>query len=321
MSSKTDALFCTCYVLRAWLFVFSIGWTAMAMATNEDDAALRQASYAGDLQTVHALLAKGADVNAKAPKLGNTALMLAAMNGNRELSELLLANGADVNAKSSNGYTALIFAALNGHGDVVELLLAKGADINAKNDFGATAMMIASGNGNHNVEALLKRAGAKESGIAKPSTQALSTPEINYTNSAQEDFAAGDAAYKLGNYGNAAPFYRKAADQGHALAQFSIGLMYDIGQGVQQDYTQALSWYIKAAERGNAKAQNNLGFMYSEGKGVTQNYITAHMWFNISGMRGYQDGKKNRTFVEKLMNPSQIAEAQQQAAEWINKHR
>lgn len=137
---------------------------------------------------------------------------------------------------------------------------------------------------------------------------------------AQQDFAAGEIAYKLEKYGEAAVLYRKSADQGFAPAQFSMGVMYDIGQGVAQDYRQALLWYAKAAEQGNAKAQNNLGFMYSQGKGTAQDYVTAHMWFNISGARGYAEGRKNREYVEGLMSPSGIAEAQQKAAEWMKAH-
>lgn len=192
--------------------------------------------------------------------------------------------------------------------------------------------------------------------ITSQPARVISMHGLQAVDSAQQDFAAGDAASKLEKYGEAATWYRKAAEQGYApaqytlgamyekglgvtqdypqavswyrkaaeqefvLAQFSMGVMYDIGQGVAQDYQQAMSWYGKAAERGNVKAQNNLGFMHSQGKGVAPNLVTAHMWFNISGVRGYEDGRKNREFVEKLMTPSQIAEAQQQAGEWMKVH-
>ena len=39
------------------------------------------------------------------------------------------------------------------------------------------------------------------------------------------------------------------------------------GQGVQKDYKEAVKWYRKAAEQGYAKAQFNLGFMYYKVKG------------------------------------------------------
>jgi TPR repeat protein len=40
------------------------------------------------------------------------------------------------------------------------------------------------------------------------------------------------------------------------------------GLGVPQDYTEATKWYRKAAEQGDAKAQYNLGYMYNDGCGV-----------------------------------------------------
>ena len=41
----------------------------------------------------------------------------------------------------------------------------------------------------------------------------------------------------------AARWYRKAADQGNAAAQFNVGMMYELGQGVMQDYAEAARWY------------------------------------------------------------------------------
>ncbi len=41
----------------------------------------------------------------------------------------------------------------------------------------------------------------------------------------------------------AARWYRKAADQGHASAQFNLGSMYERGRGVPQDDAAALKWY------------------------------------------------------------------------------
>ena len=38
------------------------------------------------------------------------------------------------------------------------------------------------------------------------------------------------------------------AEQGHAKAQYNLGLMYDKGKGVVQDHKEAAKWYTKAAE-------------------------------------------------------------------------
>ena len=46
--------------------------------------------------------------------------------------------------------------------------------------------------------------------------------------------------------------------------------MYSKGRGVKQNYKTALKWYRKAADQGNATAQYNLGVIH-KGQGVKQN--------------------------------------------------
>ena len=74
-----------------------------------------------------------------------------------------------------------------------------------------------------------------------------------------------------------------------------------------------------AAEQGLAQAQHNLGLMYEKGQGVEQNYVEAHKWFNIAGMNGNELGRRNADIVEKKMAPGQIAIAVGLAREWIEK--
>ena len=52
---------------------------------------------------------------------------------------------------------------------------------------------------------------------------------------------------------------RQSAEQENTQAQFILGLMYDLGDGVPQDHQQAAVWYRKAAEQGHASAQSYLG--------------------------------------------------------------
>ena len=82
----------------------------------------------------------------------------------------------------------------------------------------------------------------------------------------------------------------QAAEQGNAAAQFNLGVMYENGQGVRQDYVQAVQWYRKAAEQGDAQAQYNLGVMYDNGQGVRQNYKIAKEWFGKACDNGLQLG-------------------------------
>ncbi len=51
-----------------------------------------------------------------------------------------------------------------------------------------------------------------------------------------QDFKKGVAAEKRGDYALAVKWYRKAAAQGVVEAQHNLGVMYDRGQGVPQDY-------------------------------------------------------------------------------------
>jgi len=88
------------------------------------------------------------------------------------------------------------------------------------------------------------------------------------------------------DYAEAVRWYRKAAEQGHALAQCNLGVMYDKGRGVKQDHAEAVRWYRKAAEKGHAHAQCNLGGMYASGQGVKQDHAEAVRWFRKAAEQG-----------------------------------
>ena len=60
-------------------------------------------------------------------------------------------------------------------------------------------------------------------------------------------------------------WFHQAAKQGHAGAQFNLGVIYAKGQGIPQDNQQATHWFHLAAKQGHSGAQFNLGVMYSKG--------------------------------------------------------
>jgi uncharacterized protein len=142
---------------------------------------------------------------------------------------------------------------------------------------------------------------------------------VNWFQKAAEQGYA-DAQYKLGvaydfgrgvpqNYAAAKSWFQKAAEQGNAAAQSDLGFMYVKGHGVPQDYAAAMTWFQKAAEQGNATAQFNLGNMYFRGRGVPQDYVLAQMWFILAAAVG-------ESSAAQYMTPAQIAEAQKLAREW-----
>ncbi len=73
--------------------------------------------------------------------------------------------------------------------------------------------------------------------------------------------------------------YEKAAKQGDAKAQFSLGDCYKEGKGVLKDYKKAIYWYEKAAKQGDSSAQASLGDCYKKGKGVLRDYEKAIYWY------------------------------------------
>jgi TPR repeat protein len=79
---------------------------------------------------------------------------------------------------------------------------------------------------------------------------------------------------------------RELAEEGDPGAQCSLGLRYETGERVLQDYAEAVQWYRKAAEQGHARAQFSLGLMYSEGKGVPKSFAEAVLWWRRAAERG-----------------------------------
>ena len=81
-----------------------------------------------------------------------------------------------------------------------------------------------------------------------------------------------------------------------------------------------MRWFSKAAEQGNAKAQFSLGLLYDKGKGVPRNFVAAHVWFNLAVFNGLQEAEKFRDAKAKHMKPSQLTQAQRLASRWVEKH-
>ena len=92
--------------------------------------------------------------------------------------------------------------------------------------------------------------------------------------------------------------------------------MYESGQSVQRDYAEAVKWYRRASDQGSASAQWLLASMYEVGSGVPQDYVQAYMWCNLSAAQGFQLAKYRRAELERVMTPTQVAEAKKLAREW-----
>lgn len=128
--------------------------------------------------------------------------------------------------------------------------------------------------------------------------------------------------YRIGGYGIAHD-YEKAlhcySQSSAATATFGLGVMYEHGLGVPQNYLLAKEWYnknrtpkslqhlqklnesakklfmegkvLEAAEMGLAKAQGALAELYYYGHGVPQSYPDAFTWARLAAEEGDHGGQ------------------------------
>jgi hypothetical protein len=119
------------------------------------------------------------------------------------------------------------------------------------------------------------------------------------------------------DYAQAAQWYRKAADQGNSSAQYNLGVMNQQGHGVPQDFVQAAQWFRKAAERGEVYAQANLGSMYYQGQGVPQDYAQAVHWWRLAAEQGLSAAQASMMGV--YGNGVGVPQDYAQAMQWARK--
>ena len=105
-------------------------------------------------------------------------------------------------------------------------------------------------------------------------------------------YQAGDGGVQQ-DYAEAVRWYRRSADQGHALGQAYLGFMYSTGRGVRQDAAEAARWYRRSADQGHSLGQNNLGVLYRDGRGVSQDDAEAVRWFRRSADQDEALGQAN----------------------------
>ena len=83
------------------------------------------------------------------------------------------------------------------------------------------------------------------------------------------------------------PLYLQAANQGHMMAQYSLGLMYQKGNGTTKNLQQSFYWFKKAAQQDYVWAQNILGEMYLKGEGTNKDLNKAVYWIEKSAKNNH----------------------------------
>ena len=115
--------------------------------------------------------------------------------------------------------------------------------------------------------------------------------------------------------GNSLERWMPKAEHGDIFAQYVLGHMYCVGQGVPKDMEKGLSWYQRAADQGFAPGQLALGTMYYNGEGVKQDYTVAAKWFRLAAERGYDRAQSNLAAM--YMNGTGVARDYTQAIKWF----
>ncbi len=107
-----------------------------------------------------------------------------------------------------------------------------------------------------------------------------------------------EAGYRIGfayeggsgvelDYGKAAEWYRRAAEQGYAPAEARLGSFYHFGLAGEQDDSLAAQWQKKAAAQGFTEAQYNLGVYYEQGAGLSRDPSQAADWYKMAAQHGH----------------------------------
>ena len=159
-------------------------------------------------------------------------------------------------------------------------------------------------------------------GVAKDETEAAKW----YRKAAEQNFA--NAQYNLGvcyskgqgvaaDKAEAVKWYRKAAEQNLALAQYNLGVCYDKGQGVAGDKMEAVKWYRKAAEQNDALAQYNLGWCYTSGEGVEKDEVAAVKWYRKAADQ--DDAAAQFNLGLHYAKGQGVAKDEAEAAKWYRK--
>lgn len=88
------------------------------------------------------------------------------------------------------------------------------------------------------------------------------------------------------------------AKLGIAAAQNNLADLYDTGRGTSQDYSSAFYWYEKAAQQGVAESQVSLGWYYMAGlDGIPIDYPKAVYWNEQGARRGHPEGFNNLGYL------------------------
>jgi TPR repeat protein/DNA-directed RNA polymerase subunit RPC12/RpoP len=136
---------------------------------------------------------------------------------------------------------------------------------------------------------------------------------------AQAQYDLGWAHWQRGEYLQAFPLIKAAADQDHSEAEYLLGMAYLEGHGTVQNYRFALEQFTNAAQHSHLEAQYRLGLFYRDGLATLPSRESAYVWLNIAAARGHDDALQFRDKLAAAMSSEEINRAQETSTQTMAK--
>ncbi|MBV5321173.1 MAG: sel1 repeat family protein [Sulfuricurvum sp.] len=80
--------------------------------------------------------------------------------------------------------------------------------------------------------------------------------------------------------------------RGDKIAQYQVGVMYEQGNGIEQNQSLAAHWFEESAKQGFVDAQYNIAIMYASGRGVRADEGLAMMWLSRAAKQKDHEARK-----------------------------
>ncbi|HUX43897.1 MAG TPA: hypothetical protein VMV57_04020 [Terracidiphilus sp.] len=109
------------------------------------------------------------------------------------------------------------------------------------------------------------------------------------------------------------------AQAGNAAAEDSVGDFY-AAQNTPKGYTESAEWYQKAANQGDAKAEYSLGIQYCWKEGVPKDFGQAYYWIDLGIAGKVEDSNHWLDFAASHMTAAEVAAAKEKAHRWLEAH-
>jgi TonB family protein len=77
-------------------------------------------------------------------------------------------------------------------------------------------------------------------------------------------FSEGVKSYEAGDFASAKLIFERLAELGHRDAQYNLGALYNLGQGVAKDPVKAYGWFYLAGQGGDAQAKKISDLLYKK---------------------------------------------------------